>query len=112
MPVSFESVRQMALALDNVTEGTSYGTPAFKVGGKLFARLHQDGESLIIRMDFNQREDLLALDPDAYYITDHYIDHEWMHVRLSRVQPNTLRELIGLAWSARAAKKLRASRGK
>ena len=42
MAVTFETVRQMALSLDNVEEGTSYGTPAFKVGGVLFARLRED----------------------------------------------------------------------
>jgi hypothetical protein len=107
MPVSFETVREMALALDNVKEGTSYGTPAFKVAGKLFARLHQDGESLVIRMDCNQREDLIALDPDTYFITDHYVDYDWMLVRLSKVQPDTLRELLAIAWTARAPKKRR-----
>jgi hypothetical protein len=109
VPVSFETVRKMALALDNVQEGTSYGTPAFKVGGKLFARLHQDSESLVIAMDINQRDDLIALDPDVYYITDHYIDYEWMLVRLSRVKPDILRELLRIAWTARAPKKRRAS---
>ena len=45
-PMTFESVRLIALALPKVEEATSYGTPAFKVAGKLFVRLHQDGESL------------------------------------------------------------------
>ena len=42
-PAAFEAVRRIAVALDKVEEGTSYGTPAFKVGGKLFVRMHQDG---------------------------------------------------------------------
>jgi hypothetical protein len=39
VPTSFDTVRQLALALPEVTEGTSYGTPAFHVRGKLLARL-------------------------------------------------------------------------
>lgn len=70
MPVPFETVRQMALSLDKVEEGTSYGTPAFKVGGVLFVRLHQDLDSLVVRTDFEQRAELMAADPETYYITD------------------------------------------
>jgi hypothetical protein len=53
--VRFETVRQRALALPGVEEGTSYGTPAFKVRGKLFVRLHQSGDSLVVRIDENER---------------------------------------------------------
>jgi len=43
-PVTYETVRQIALTLPGAEEGTSYGTPACKVKGKLFARLHQDDD--------------------------------------------------------------------
>ncbi len=102
MSVSFEMVREMALALDDVVESTSYGTPAFKVKGKLFVRLHQDLESLVIRMDMDQREDFIALDPETFYITDHYKDYEWLLVRMSKVKPSTLRELLNIARNLRA----------
>src|SRR6204780_5013560 len=98
VPAAFEGVRRIALALDNVEEGTSYGTPAFKVGGELFVRMHQDGESLVVRTDFEQREELMASDPETYYITDHYLNYEWVLVSLSRVQPDALRDLMGRAW--------------
>lgn len=105
MPVSFQTVRKLALSLDKVEESTSYGTPAFKVGGKLFLRLHQDQESLIVRMNFDQRERLIAARPDTYYIIDHYKDYEWLLVRLSRVQQDELWDLIQVAWRSRAPKK-------
>lgn len=68
----------MALAFPNVEEGTSYGTPALKVKGKLFVRLREDPDSLVIKMPFEQREELMAGDPETYYITDHYRDYPWM----------------------------------
>lgn len=61
MPVTIETVRKMAIALDEVEEKTSYGTPAFRVAGSLFARLHQDKESLVVRMDFADRAELPGL---------------------------------------------------
>ena len=53
----------LALALPKAEEGTSYGTPGFKVGGTLFARFHQDGESLVVRIDQNERSMRIKADP-------------------------------------------------
>jgi hypothetical protein len=110
MPVKFEAVRRMALALDNVEEGTSYGMPAFKVRGALFLRLHQDLDSLVVRMDFEQREEMMTADPETYYMTDHYLNYPWILVRLARVHPDALRDLIRLAWRAAAESKRRGVR--
>jgi hypothetical protein len=105
MPATFAAVRKIALSLDNVEEGPSYGTPGFRVGGVLFLRFHQDRQSLVVRTDFEQREELLAADPVSYYITDHYINYEWILVRLSRVQNDALRDLIRMAHKLAAAEK-------
>lgn len=93
----------MALALDHAEEGSSYGTPGFKVGGVLFARLHQSLDALVVRMDFEQRAELLAADPETYFITDHYLNYEWILVRLDRVDPDALRDLLRGAWRSAAA---------
>jgi hypothetical protein len=97
MPVTFKDVRKLALALQNVEEGTSYGTPAFKVEGKLIARLKEDGESLVVGTTFEEREEMMAADPKTYYITDHYLEYPWVLVRLSRVRPDALRDLLNRA---------------
>ena len=113
MPVTFEAVRKIALALENVKEGTSYGTAAFKVRGALFLRLKEDGDSLVVRADFEQRDAWIAEDPGTYYITDHYLKYGWVLVRLSRVHPEAMRDLIRMAWrsaAAAATKKRRGSR--
>jgi hypothetical protein len=110
MPVTFAAVRKIALSLDHVEEGMSYGTPGFRVGGILFLRLHQDGESLVVRTDFDQRGELLAADPAAYYITDHYLNYQWILVRLSRVHNEALCDLLRMAHKLAAAEKRKAPR--
>jgi hypothetical protein len=92
--VTFEQVRKIALALDRVEEGTSYGTPAFKVRGKLVARLWEDRETLVVGMSIDQREELLAADPETYFLTDHYRNYPWILVRLPVVHPDALRDLL------------------
>lgn len=112
MPANFETVRKIALALDNVEEGSSYGTAAFKVRGALFLRLKEDGDSLVVKMDFEQRDALIAEDPKTYYITDHYLNYEWVLVRLSRVRPDALRDLIRGAWRSASTGNRRSSKAR
>jgi hypothetical protein len=95
--VTYDTVRRVALALPNVQEGTSYGTPALKVKGKLFVRLHQDLDKIVVRMPFDRREELMAGDPETYFITDHYRDYPWILVSLSRVHEDALLDLLKIA---------------
>jgi hypothetical protein len=106
--VTFETVRQIAGTLPGAEESTSYGTPAFKVKGKLFVRLHQDGESLVVGVDFDQRAEMMAADPEKFYITDHYLNYPWMLVRMSKVRPDQLRDLLIGSWRRAAPKHLAA----
>ena len=108
-PVTYETVRQLALTLPGAEEGTSYGTLACKVAGKLFARQHQDGESVVIRVDFEEREELMSADPEKFYITDHYLNYPWMLVRLSKVSRDQLSDLLLQSWRRAAPKRLLAS---
>ena len=100
-PVNFDTVRRIGLALPGVEESTAYGVPALKVHGKLMACVpsHRSAEpdSLVIRMDFDDRAELLAADPDVYYLPEHYAGYNAVLVRLSRVHPDVLRDLLGMA---------------
>ncbi len=99
--INFDSVRKIALTLPGVEESTAYGAPAFKIRGKLLACVptHRSAEpgSLVVRIDFDNRAELLAADPDIYYVTDHYLNYTSVPVRLSRVTPDVLRDLLGMA---------------
>lgn len=100
--ISFDTVREMGLALPDVEEGTVYGSPALKVRGKMFACLaiHRSAapDSLAIRIDFDQRNELIAADPNTYYLTDHYVNYPVILVRLTRVHHDALRDLLLMAW--------------
>jgi len=104
MAVTFKDVRKLVLSLKSVEEGTSYGTPAFKVGGKLIARLKEDGESLVVGTTFEEREEMMAAEPETYYITDHYLEYPWVLVRLSRVRLDALRDLLNRSLRLASAK--------
>lgn len=105
MAMTFKDVRKMALLLEGVEEGTSYGTAAFKIRGKLIARLKEDGESLVVGTTFEEREEMMAAEPGTYYITDHYLKYPWVLVRLPKVHPDALRDLLKGAVRLAAASK-------
>ena len=75
--------------LPDVEEGTMFGTPALKVRGTWFAciptnRSAEPG-SLAIRVDFEQRDELIAAEPETYYVKDHYAAYPCVLVRLARI---------------------------
>ena len=99
--IDFDTVRKIGLRLPGVEASTAWGAPALKVRGKLLACVptHHSAEpgSLMVRVDFDDRAELLAAAPDVYYATDHYLGYSAVLVRLSRVTPDVLRDLLGIA---------------
>jgi hypothetical protein len=100
--VTFDTVREIGLALPDVEEVTMYGMPALKVRGNLLTCLpaHKSAEpgSLAVRIDLDRRAGLLAEGPETYYVTDHYRGHPIVLVRLSQIQIDQLRDLLSAAW--------------
>lgn len=105
-PVSFDTVRELALSLPGVEEGLSYGTPAFKVRGKLLARLREDGETLVVRVDMMLRDMLMQSVPETFFITDHYRAYPAVLVRLAKVRREQLLDLLEETWRQVAPKRL------
>jgi hypothetical protein len=104
--VSFPEVSRLGRALPGVVESTSYGTPALKVDGKLLARLKEDGETLVLRMDFVNRDLLLRAEPDLFFLTDHYLNYPSILLRLTRVTSKRLAELLEDAWRLVAPRRI------
>ena len=105
-PVTLAVVRDLALALPGVEEGTSYGTPSFRVRGRLLARLHDDGDGLVLRVDPTTREALAGADPVTFSVPEHYRAHPYVLVRLSTAGREELRALLAEAWRGAAPKGL------
>jgi hypothetical protein len=102
---AFERVRQIALTFPGVAEGQSHGTPALKVGKKLLAVLHDDGETLVLQVGRLEQEYLIDVEPEIYYITDHYRGTPFLRVRLSKIDPAALQEVFEQAWRRLALKR-------
>jgi hypothetical protein len=94
----------VALELPGVITSTSYGTPAFKVSKKMFARLKEDGKTLVVYTE--ERNRWMKQDPTTFFITDHYKNYPLMLIDLARVKKKDLQQLLITSWQLRAPKSL------
>ena len=105
MAVDFETLRQIALAFPGMEEGYSYGTRAFRVRKKFFARIKEDGETLVLKVGDLEKDFLLEAEPDIYFSTDHYNGYPAVLIRLPIITPEDLRDVIEKAWRKMAARR-------
>jgi hypothetical protein len=108
-PIDFDLVREIALALPDVEEGTIHSAPSLKVRDRLLAcpALHRSAEpnSLAVRIDVGQREALIAAEPSVYYVTEHYLNHPMVLVRLPLIDRRALRDLLERSWRFASSRK-------
>jgi hypothetical protein len=94
----FKRVEAIGRTLPDVEVTTSWGSPSLKVRGKMFVCMaaHKSAEpnSLVVMMDFPDRDALLGDDPKTYYLKEHYVGYPCIVVRLARVHPDALRDLV------------------
>ena len=94
---------KFGLALPDVEAGKSWGSSALLLRGTMFACIptNKDAEknSIVVRLDFPARDELLAAEPDVYYLKEHYVNYPCVLARLGKIHPDALRDLLGMAWA-------------
>jgi hypothetical protein len=109
--MTFDVVVRLTTHLPGIEVGTSYGTPALRVGKKFMCRMRGDGETLVLRpvQDIEQSF-LMETQPDVFYRTPHYEGYPTILIHLSRVDEDELRALLEQSWERLATKKLLTAR--
>jgi hypothetical protein len=106
--MTFDDVRQIALAWPEVEDGASYGTPALKVRKKMLVRLKEDGDTLVMPgVPSEERDMLVESQPKVFYFTDHYRDYPMVLIRLSKAKRVTVEPLLRRQWQVLASKAAR-----
>ncbi len=104
--MTWDDVVRLALELPGVEESTAYGTPSLRVRGKFMCRLREDGETLAIRCDQEERPLLVAAHPGMLFVTPHYESWPMVLVALPRADPELVVSLVEDVWVERAPKRL------
>ena len=105
---SFKTVETIGRTLPEVEVTTTWGKPTLKVRGKMFVCIasHKSAErnTLVVMMDFADRDALIEDDPHTYYLKEHYLNYPCVLVRLSRVGAGALQDLVAGAYRFVTAK--------
>ena len=100
--LGFDDVRELTRELPGVEESSALRGPSLKVRGNLLAcpAIHKSAEpdSLVVKIGLDRRDELIAADPDVYYVTDHYVNYPTVLVRMPRIHRDALRGLLVMAW--------------
>lgn len=93
---------------------TAYGNPALRVKGHngkpdllaaLPANKSAEPGSLMVRVNREERSILIEEAPEIYYAPSHYLAYDAVLVRLARLTPELLRDVLVMAHSFVTRKK-------
>lgn len=102
----FEVVKNIALTFPATEESISHeGTPSVKVRGKLMCRLHDSGEFIPIRLDFEIRDKYLDSHPEIFHLPKHFKAYPDICMWTHNYYRNLLKEILEQSWKGLATKK-------
>ena len=105
--LSMDTVIELGLKLADVKESPYYGARGLKLHGQMVActPVNKSAEinSAVVAMNFEQRAALLRKHPSLYYVTDHYVAHPAMLIRLSKISRVQLARTLRVAWKFAAS---------
>jgi hypothetical protein len=102
----FEPIKKIALTFPGTEESTSHeNTPSIKVRVKLMCRLHDNGEFIPIRLDFEFRDKYLDSHPEIFHLPDHFKAYPYICMWTHKYDKRLLTEILELSWRSLASKK-------
>lgn len=106
--LTYEDIRKLALSLElpGVTEAVSWGQPCLKAHGKLWFFWSPQEDAPAFKASFDERDMLVAADPDTFYFTAHFKSHEWVLARPDRIDREWIKANLIRVWRAQAPKKV------
>jgi hypothetical protein len=106
--VTAEDVREIARTLPRAYEAFVQGRVKFRVGRIVFLSLSPDQTELGFAYPKEQRESLIASDPDKFFLPiPSDMRYNWVRVRLAKIDRDELWELVVDAWQMCVPKKVR-----
>jgi hypothetical protein len=101
-----EEVRRVALSFPEAVEKETWGHPTFRVRDRMFAAMDEAGTSMSVKAAREAQAALVGSEPETFFVPSYVGQHGWVGVRLERVDPEEMGELIEDAWRATAPKRV------
>ncbi|MEV6420972.1 MmcQ/YjbR family DNA-binding protein [Streptomyces sp. NPDC051662] len=101
--IDAEEVRRIALSLPQTAEKEAWSMPTFRVAGKMFVTVPDDQTSFAVRCPRYERTELIAAEPEKFWVPPHEASSAWVRVRLSALEDlDELRDILVDSWKQAA----------
>ncbi|WP_030256067.1 MmcQ/YjbR family DNA-binding protein [Streptomyces violens] len=106
MPDS-DDVRRIALSLPETVEKEAWSMPTFRVAGKMYLTLPDDETSFAVRCPVLERGELIAAEPEKFWVPPHEASSAWVRVRPAALEDlDELRDIVVDSWRQAAPSRL------
>lgn len=94
-----DDVRRIALSLPETKEKQRWGHPTFDVAGKMFVTVPDDQTSFAVRCPRHERGELIAAEPEKFWVPPHEAHSSWIRARLAALEDlNELYDIVVDSW--------------
>lgn len=77
-----EDVRRIALSFPQTVEKERWRHPTFDVAGRMFVTVPDDQTSFAVRCPRHERSELIAAEPEKFWVPPHEAGSHWVRARL------------------------------
>ena len=94
-----KAFRRIALGMEGAIEGAHMNHPDFRAGGRIFATLHGDGKTGMVKLTPEQQGNFIAAHPDTFAAESGAWGRQGCtRVSLAHAEPEIIGEAMTLAW--------------
>ena len=104
--MTFNQVRRLCLALQEVEERETWGEVTFRVANKIFLIGSPDGDAVSMKASLDDQSGLIEMDPDTFSIAAYTGRYGWIRVRLAGLSPVLAGRLVENAWRRTAPRRV------
>jgi hypothetical protein len=108
-----DDVRRIALSFPDTVEKQRWGHPTFDVAGRMFVTVPDDQTSFAVRCPRLEREELIAAEPEKFWVPKHEAGSNWVRARLATLEDaGELHDILLDSWRQIAPPELSADVGR
>ncbi|QGV76909.1 MmcQ/YjbR family DNA-binding protein [Streptomyces ficellus] len=105
--IDANDVRRIAMALPETVEKEAWNIPTFRVAGKMYVTIPDDQSSFAVRCPRHERAELIAAEPEKFWVPPHEASSAWVRVRLVALEgEEELRDILVDSWRQAAPDRL------
>lgn len=106
--LNWQTAHKLALSLPEAEERDHFGSPSFRVRGKIFAQLspHTSKEPrALVKLSAADQAALTTSAPETFSTVPQWGRYGWTYVQLAAVDAGVFRDLLMQSWQLAAPKK-------